>query len=209
MRLEAPRPTADEVAILQHIEVPGRPVPQPALVLMVGLPAFGKSVFARRLAPLIDACILESDALRRVLTPRPSHSANESRRLFQAINGVTAHLLSQRRNVIIDATNLTEADRQPAYDLADQFEVPLIILSCFAPWHEVEKRLVRRAAGADPLDQSDADLSVLRRMASRFQAISRERWLIDTSNESETSEALDLIASMSMAGAVRSEGKSN
>ena len=46
-------------------------VPNPGFVVVSGLPGTGKTFFCRKLAERQPFCILESDAIRKVLFPSP------------------------------------------------------------------------------------------------------------------------------------------
>jgi adenylylsulfate kinase len=78
-------------------------------VWVTGLPGSGKSVVSRMLLELlkekgVDAQLLSSDALREVLTPRPTYSLKE-RDMVYAMLVYIAELLTQNGvNVVIDAT---------------------------------------------------------------------------------------------------------
>ena len=87
------------------------PMAQPVLVMVSGLPGSGKSYFSRLLAREVPLAVLESDYLRQVLFPRPTYSADESARLFSAIHGLVQRLLQMGIPVLLDATNLVEANR--------------------------------------------------------------------------------------------------
>ncbi len=181
----------------------------PALILTVGLPGSGKSSFVRRLAPEIDATVLESDALRRLLFGEPVYSTTESRRLFEAIRDSARELLEHGRNVIVDATNLKEADRQTGYTLADDTGARLLILRFSAPESVIEGRLRRRRDGADPDDSSSAGLAVYRRLAEREEPLIRTHWHIDTSDAAATESALHRVvkACRPTAGTLRMGGE--
>ena len=78
-------------------------------VWITGLPASGKSTVARRLAAEVEAMgiavqILESDALRKVLTPRPSYTAEEREVFYNAMIHIGFLLASNGVNVVFDAT---------------------------------------------------------------------------------------------------------
>lgn len=178
----------------------------PTLILTIGLPGSGKSTFARRLAPMIDAVILESDALRRLLFAEPAYSRAENRRLFAALHAAARSLILAGRSVIIDATNVSEADRRPLYDVAAETGARLIQLGFTAPEDVIEERLRRRADAPDPRDSSSAGLSVYRRMAARAEAPSPEHWTIDTSNAAQTEAALAGVAEACRPGAGRIMG---
>ena len=163
------------------------------LVLTIGLPGSGKSTFARRLAPEIDATILESDALRHLLVKQPSYSRTENRRLFAALHAAAHALLGSGRSVIIDATSVRESDRIPAYELAGRTGARLIQLSFSASREVIEQRLAGRSNAVDPADNSSAGIGVYRRMAETAEPPKREHWSIDTSDDAATDAALTRV----------------
>ena len=167
---------------------------QPGLVLTVGLPGSGKSTFARRLAPQIDAVILESDVLRRLLAGQPAHTAAENRLLFRALHRAAYALLKRGVSVIIDATSLKESDRIPVYELAEAAGARLTVANLTAPFNVIEERLSRRLTAPDPDDHSDADIGVYRLMAPRAEALQRNHITIDTSDQAALAAAIDSIA---------------
>lgn len=166
----------------------------PALILIVGLPGSGKSTFARRLAPAIDAAVLESDALRRLLFGQPAYGALESRQLFEAIRAAARELLECGRNVIVDATNLIETNRRPFYDLAEELGARLLLLRFSAPEPIIRQRLSQRRAGAHPEDSSSAGLAVYNMMVEREEPIERDYWHVDTSDVAAVDTAFRRVA---------------
>jgi len=78
-------------------------------VWITGLPASGKSLIARSLASKLEALgksaqVLESDDLRRVLTPRPTYTPEERETFYHAMIHIGFLLASNGINVIFDAT---------------------------------------------------------------------------------------------------------
>ena len=78
-------------------------------VWLTGLPASGKSTVARALSRRlgemgIRAQIIESDQLRRVLTPRPKYTDEERDIFYGAMVYIGALLTRNGVNVIFDAT---------------------------------------------------------------------------------------------------------
>ncbi|HEU0072897.1 MAG TPA: ATP-binding protein [Dehalococcoidia bacterium] len=191
----AARLEADVSRILQASANPAHTATSdaPVLILTIGLPGSGKSTFARRLAPQLDAVILESDALRRLLFDSPAYSRPETQRLFVALHGAARQLLRARRNVIIDATSITDGDRRPAFHVAEQAGARLLLLNFTAPEDVIKHRLAQRLESADPQEASSAGLRVYRRMAARAQAPSSEHWNVDTSNAAEVESALSRV----------------
>lgn len=179
---------------IKRLATPGRATAEPFLVLMVGLPGTGKSTLSRRLAVMLGAAVLESDALRQLLFPRPRYDARENSVVFRTLHAAAAALLAAGVPVIVDATNLDERARRPLYDIADEASAKLEVICVEAPTGEVERRLAARRAGADPLDRSTADLSVYQRMAESYERPRRPHRTIDTSDPAATEAALVAIA---------------
>jgi len=78
-------------------------------VWITGLPASGKSTIARALQAKLEAAggtvqVLESDALRKILTPHPRYTPEERETFYNAIIHIGVLLTSNGVNVIFDAT---------------------------------------------------------------------------------------------------------
>lgn len=95
-------------------------------VWITGLPASGKSTIAGELVRElssrgVDAAVLESDALRRVLTPRPTYT-EEERDIFYAAMAYIGELLTEHGvAVIFDATGHRRAYRDRARQQIGRF----------------------------------------------------------------------------------------
>ena len=97
------------------------------VIWITGLPGSGKSSVAievKKLAP--EAVILNSDELRKIVTPDPKFSGNEREYVYKAL-AYTAKTVSELgHNVIIDATAKRKIWREIARKLMpDFFEVYL------------------------------------------------------------------------------------
>ena len=173
--------TENDVALLRESlsTLPEASV-KPSFILVSGLPGTGKSFFSRRLAEDIPLAILETDVLRRTLITDPSYSPSESNRLFQAVHGLLTSLLRDGISLVLDATNLVERHRETLYAIADSNNALLVIVRTEAQKAEVEERMARRAEGADPNDNSEADMAVYQRMRPTQQRIGRNHIRVDT-----------------------------
>jgi predicted kinase len=157
----------------------------PALVVVSGLPGSGKSYFCRRLVSHHPIARLESDALRKALFGQPTHSPEESHRLFAACHYVLDQLLGAGIPALLDATNLREVHRRQLYAIADRHGAKLVLVHVRAPAAVVEERLAARARCTDPEDLSDAGPEVYQRMRNLTQPIRQPHIVVDTSADIE------------------------
>jgi adenylylsulfate kinase len=79
------------------------------VVWLTGPPASGKTALAAALRGRlalegVRPVVLESDALRRVLTPEPSYEPEERDRFYQAVADLAALIAEQGIPVVVDAT---------------------------------------------------------------------------------------------------------
>jgi adenylylsulfate kinase len=95
-------------------------------IWITGLPASGKSTITAALRPRLEAAglqveVLESDALRRILTPSPSYSDQERDLFYRAVAFAASRLVAHGVTVIVDATATKQAYRAFARDLIARF----------------------------------------------------------------------------------------
>jgi adenylylsulfate kinase len=95
-------------------------------VWLTGPPASGKSTIARALSEELErrgtrAIVLESDALRRILTPNPTYETAERDLFYREVADLAALLVSQGVPVIVDATAPRRAHRQRLRDVVADF----------------------------------------------------------------------------------------
>ena len=88
-------------------------------VWVTGLPGSGKSVVSEALLKLLDerdirAQLLSSDALRKVLTPKPTYSLEERDVVYATLVYVAKLLTQNGVNVVIDATGNLRRYRENA-----------------------------------------------------------------------------------------------
>ena len=159
-------------------------VANPAFVVVSGLPGTGKTFFCSKLAEQLPFCIIETDAMRKILFSSPDYSAVESARLFAACHGLIEELLGKGIPLIFDATNLSERNREYFYRIADKAKARLILVRVEAPSEVVYQRLRARSDGrAEPGGKSDADWDVYCRMKPRVDKIQRNHFAVDTSRD--------------------------
>ncbi len=181
-----PRPTrlARDVRVLaEALDTLPAPQARPALVLLSGLPGSGKSYLASEICRRYPLARLESDALRKALFRRPVYSPQESSRLFAAVHALIDNLLAKSIPVLLDATNLKEAHRQPLYEIAQRRGAGLVLVQTAAPEPVVRKRMGARLAGANPRDRSDADIDIYDMMLAEAEPIQHDHLVVDTAGD--------------------------
>lgn len=95
-------------------------------VWLTGLPGSGKSTLAAALRTLllargVDAAILDSDELRRILTPRPRYDDRERDLFYRSVARLAARLVRRGVPVIVAATASRRAWRDAARELIPRF----------------------------------------------------------------------------------------
>jgi len=95
-------------------------------IWLTGLPASGKSTIVAALTPQFEALglsveVLESDAVRRTITPTPTYSQLERDLFYRALAFMGARLVSHGVTVIFDATANRRAYRDFARSLIPKF----------------------------------------------------------------------------------------
>jgi adenylylsulfate kinase len=95
-------------------------------VWVTGLPGSGKSVISRTLIKLLEernihAQLLSSDALRKILTPKPSYALEERDVVYNTLVYIAVLLTQNGVNVVIDATANLRRYRDLARDNIPQF----------------------------------------------------------------------------------------
>jgi len=172
---------SDSLRLLEKLGPLPEPAAEPFFITVSGLPGTGKSYFCRQLVKKLPALLLESDSLRKMLFSSPTYSPEESNQLFRDTHLLIEKLLSKGISVILDATNLSERNREFLYNIADRLRVKLILVRVYAPPELVRQRL--QARKGDPTNESDADWAVYRKMQFTEDKISRKHYTVNTSQD--------------------------
>lgn len=96
-------------------------------IWITGLPASGKTALAEAIMRRLDewygikVVCLESDALRKVLTPEPTYSQKEREWFYGVMTFIGQMLTSHGINVIFDATGNRRAHRERARSSVTKF----------------------------------------------------------------------------------------
>ncbi|MDL2342113.1 MAG: ATP-binding protein [Patescibacteria group bacterium] len=112
----------------------------PTLYLFVGYPGAGKTTAARVLEQATGAVHLWADNLRWEMFKQPSHSALESRELYEHLNDQTAQLLRTGKSVIFDTNFNFRADRDYLRHIAEENGAQTVLIWLTTPVEVAHER---------------------------------------------------------------------
>jgi predicted kinase len=177
------------------------------LVLMHGLSGSGKTTVAAELLEILGAIRLRSDVERKRLhglAPLASsgsapgggiygHADTEG--TYERLVTLARGVLAEGFPVIVDATFLRRAQREPFRALAAEAGVAFSIVVCEAPESTLRERLAIRARG--PGDASEADAAVLALQIAQREPLDESEvaaaLAVDTTREGSIREAGDAL----------------
>jgi adenylylsulfate kinase len=95
-------------------------------IWLTGIPASGKSSITRALVHQLHGCdvpvvVLESDEMRKILTPTPTYSDEERNQFYRALVLIGTLITRSGSNVIFDATANKRAYRDHARQAIHKF----------------------------------------------------------------------------------------
>ena len=167
----------------------------PALIMLIGRPGSGKSYLGRLIAARLGLPIIQTDLIRKRLFPEPRYTGPESGAVYDEAHRRLRLGLRAGQSLIFDATNLSERQRRNVYQIADQARAGLVLVLAVAPTEVIHRRLDGRQVGLDPLDQSEADWQIYRKMGPS-DPIARPHLVINTALE--LNQAVEVIAARAM-----------
>ncbi|MFN2556481.1 MAG: AAA family ATPase [Nitriliruptorales bacterium] len=133
-------------------------VPDPSLVLLIGIAGCGKSSFARRhFAPTE---VLSSDECRAMVADDPNDQSATSD-AFSVLRFVLDKRLKRQRLTVVDATSLDRDARKPYLGLARKYDVPAVAIVLDLPLDvclERDRRRSDRTVGEEVLRRQRRDL---------------------------------------------------
>jgi len=157
---------------------------QPAVLITYGVSGSGKSTIARQLCEAAGMIQLRSDTERKRMaglaatersaseTGRGLYTAEQTEKTYQRLADLATAVLRAGYAVIVDATFLQRRYRDLFRALAEQNQLPFVILECQSADREIEHRIrTREVRGRDP---SEATLDVLQQQRKAMQALAAE-----------------------------------
>ncbi|MBW3578238.1 MAG: ATP-binding protein [Actinobacteria bacterium] len=128
-------------------------VPDPSVILLVGIAGCGKSTFAERHFTATE--IVSSDRCRALVADDPTDQSATGD-AFSLVTFILDKRLKRRRLTVVDATNLTRDQRRRYLGLAAKYDVPAVAVVFDLPFEVCVARDERRGdrrVGRDALQR--------------------------------------------------------
>jgi aminoglycoside phosphotransferase family enzyme/predicted kinase len=181
-------------------------IPSLYLGITHGVSAVGKSHVGMRLVEELGAIRLRSDVQRKRLFDTPSaapapapapalnagiYDPHASAATYDHLYQLATSVLQAGFPVVIDATYLKHAQREAAWQVAEETGTPFIILDCQAPDEVIAARLIERQNAAT--DPSDATLEVIQAQQASREPLSDAEQLHSQLIDTDDNASLDSL----------------
>ncbi|WP_299873116.1 bifunctional aminoglycoside phosphotransferase/ATP-binding protein [uncultured Cocleimonas sp.] len=155
----------------------------PALIIMRGLSASGKSTVSQQILENTGAIRIRSDVERKRMfdvsldvTAKTSNGVNEgiytsesSEQTYEKLLELASIIINAGNTVFVDAAFLKQQQREPFKKLAKSRGVSFVIVEVTASHDVLRERIIARKN-----DVSDADLAVLEHQIAQWKALNEE-----------------------------------
>ena len=155
------------------------------LVIVCGLPGIGKTTFAKKLAPLINATVLSTDKIRKELITLPTYEKDERRLIYDIMILLAKYLHDSGTNCILDATFNREESRIEVKQKLGIQDKDFFVIECVCPENIIISRLKERKN-----DYSDAGIEVYQKMKKIYEPVKGKHITIDTTLDPEKNAKL-------------------
>jgi len=155
------------------------------IVIVCGLPGIGKTTFAKKLAPLINATILSTDKIRKELISSPTYEKDELRLIYDIMILLAKYLHDSGTNCILDATFNRGESRIEVYQKLGIQDKDFFVIECVCPENIIISRLKERKNG-----YSDAGIEVYQKMKKIYEPVKGKHFTIDTTLDPEKNAKL-------------------
>jgi predicted kinase len=154
-----------------------------SLLLMVGLPASGKSSVVKALRQHLSFVVISTDFVRAYFRDRPNYTPAELSQVYTICHRLIERRLRRKQRVVFDASNHLAVRREQVIKVAHACGAPVAICLVQAAQEAARQRLKKRNDGRGRKDDlSDADWSVYKWMVEVQEPLVRPHIVLDTTS---------------------------
>jgi len=175
----------------------------PALIITHGLPGCGKTTVSEIITQKYQAIRIRSDVERKRLFDLQAHQRSQSgvndgiytpevtQRTYQRLLDLSGLILQSGFSVVVDAAFLKRQERQQFQALAEQLDLPFVILNISSEDALIRKRIQQRHTEAT--DASEADIAVYEKLKFADEALIDEelQYALEVINNREITQLSD------------------
>lgn len=148
------------------------------VIVVCGLPGVGKSTVSRAIADAVDGEVIRTDVVRQEIVENPVYTAEEKRRVYEALFDRARDHVEAGGTVVLDGTYRRREYRDRASELGDELGAGFSLVAVECDESVVERRIAEREN-----DASEADFEVYRQYRDAFDAIERDHVTVDNSGD--------------------------
>jgi len=134
-------------------------------IAIMGLPGSGKTFLAKELAKKINAVIISSDTVRIELKQTGKYDIKTKLEIYHAMLKLMDAAITQKQNVILDATFYKENIRHLFKEKAAEHQCPLYFIEMKAAESIIKERVDKKRP------DSEADFEVYLKVKSEFEPL--------------------------------------
>lgn len=142
------------------------------LIIISGLPASGKSFFARALCKKMEAYHINTDILREEMNLRGKYAPNQKQVVYTEMRARVGNYLKEGKTVVVDGTFIKAESRRSFYELAEQVDVPFYVIAIKAQEDTIAIRMKTKRR------YSEADFDVYLKLKEQSQVIKRKHLVL-------------------------------
>ncbi len=155
------------------------------IIIVMGLPATGKTSFAEALAEALAFPHFNSDKSRIALGQLGQYDEATKQSIYQHLTTEVEEVLQRKESVIIDATFYTEEVRRPYLALAEKYKCPIVFIELKADPIQIAKRMQQQRK------YSEADFDVYQKIKAIYEPLLIEHCTL-WSDQMSISEMIEL-----------------
>jgi predicted kinase len=150
------------------------------LILVIGLPGTGKTTFSKVLAKVSKATHLNSDIVRSEISMRGQYDEESKAIVYSELLRRAEKVLSEGKDLIVDATLYKEALRKPYVEIAERLRIPIKWIELRADEKVIKERVNKTR------QYSEADFEVYLKIKAEYEPLKMNHLVLRTDLMDET-----------------------